>query len=490
MKILLIEPPFERFIGQRCEWYPIGLTSIATLLEKYGFKARVYNAEHDNSLPYINIKRFYTDYYKYKEGLNNTSHPIWKEVARTIKEFEPELIGISVKSVKIPSALNIAKIGKEINNCVKIVAGGFHSTICPQDLLSAKEVDFIIRDEGEETLLELLEYIRTGNSKFEEIAGISFKDKDGNLVNNPKRSLIENLDSLPYPKRELLILIGKETYTKDQLGWIITSRGCPYDCTFCNSSAIWNRAVRYRSIQNVVEEIDYLKKEYNISNFNFIDDSFTVNRKRVLEFCKILIQEKKEISWSCLTRADLIDVEMTRFMQKAGCTKIDIGIESGSENIQKVIGKGMKLDRVREMAKMFKENKMFWTGFFMMGFPTETKEDILETLRFMKEVNPDWICLSIFTPYPGTKLYEIVKEKGLMSPDKGSIYSHQNPDNCFSEKISPAEFHKLAELMIEEFDKHNRAPKSLLKRAMTRRYHRKPMLIFKDIKKMLSWISK
>ena len=126
----------------------------------------------------------------------------------------------------------------------------------------------------------------------------------------------------------------------------------------------------------------------------------------------------------------------------------------------------------------------------MMGFPTETKEDILETLRFMKEVNPDWICLSIFTPYPGTKLYEIVKEKGLMSPDKGSIYSHQNPDNCFSEKISPAEFHKLAELMIEEFDKHNRAPKSLLKRAMTRRYHRKPMLIFKDIKKMLSWISK
>lgn len=485
MRILLIEPPFDRFIGQRCEWYPIGLVSIVTLLERHGFEAKVYNAEHDNSLPYINIKKYYMNYYKYKEGINNSEHPIWKEITQTIKEFKPEIIGISVKSVKIPSALKIAKISKRIDEHIKIIVGGFHATIRPQDLLSKKEVDIVVRDEGEETFLELTKCIEKNRNEFGKIAGISFKDQNGNLINNPSRTLIKDLDVLPYPKRELLI--GNQTYTQDQLGWIITTRGCPYDCAFCNSKAVWNQVVRYRSIQSIIEEIDYMKKEYKVSNFVFADDSFTINKKRILEFCRILMQEEKGIAWSCITRADLIDDEIIKAMKKAGCTKIDIGIESGSERIQDVINKGINLAQAKEMAKMLKENQMFWAGFFMMGFPTETKEDVLKTLKFMKEVNPDWVCLSIFTPYPGTKLYEIVKEKGLILADSDFSYSHQNPDNCFSERMSLDEFQKLAQMMIEEFDKHNSSPMSLFRRAVTRKYHRNPKLIFNDAKKMLSW---
>jgi len=485
MKVLLIEPPFDRFIGQRCEWYPIGLTSIATILEKHGFEARVYNAEHDSTLPYIDIKKYYKNYNKYNEGFNDNDHPIWKEIARNIKTFKPDIVGISVKTVKVPSALKIAKICKEINERIKVVAGGFHATISPQDLLHSNEVDFVVRDEGEETFKELAGCIKRGSTRFSEISGISFKGKNGNLLNNPPRPLIKDLDILPYPKRELLM--DNETYSQDQLGWIITTRGCPYDCHFCNSKAIWNRTVRFRGLRNVISEIDYLKGKYGVSNLNVIDDSFTVNKKRIFEFCKALVQEQKRISWSCITRADLIDDEMIKIMKMAGCTKIDIGIESGNERIQNLIGKGITLDQVREAARILKRNRMFWTGFFMMGFPTETKEDILETLKFMKELSPNWVCLSIFTPYPGTKLYAIAKEKGLF-PDNGIFnFSHQNPKNCFSDSFSHDEFKKLTEMMIAQFDRHNKSFGSLFRRALTRAYYRNTRLIFADIRKTLSW---
>lgn len=488
MKILLIEPPFERFIGQRCEWYPIGLVSIATLLDKHGHVARVYNAEHDNSLDYINTEVYLKNYYKYKEGLDNGDNTVWREIYQKVKSFDPDIVGVSVKSIKIPSALRIAKICKGINKEIKVVAGGLHPTMRPNSFLNSNDIDIVIRGEGEETFLELAEVLNKGNISFNQIKGISYKEFDGKIVNTLDRALIKELDILSVPKRELIL--GYDGYTADQLGWIMTSRGCAYDCTFCNAKAMWTRKVRFLSLSIVMDELDYLRKNFKITNITFMDDSFTVNKKRVMEFCKMLIEGNKKITWSCLTRADLIDEEVIKKMKEAGCTKVDIGIESGSERVQKIINKGIDLDDLRRISVVLRKHGIFWTGFFMMGFPTETKEEILETLAFMKEIRPSWAYLSVFSPYPGTHLYELAKKKGMFSEDSEYVFSHQNPDNCFSENIEPEEFKDLTQYMFKELNKFNNAASNLLKRALSRNYYRNPQLLLQDARKVMTWLKK
>ncbi|MFH1616622.1 MAG: radical SAM protein [Planctomycetota bacterium] len=485
MRVLLIEPPFERFIGQRCEWYPIGLTSIATQLETRGHTARVYNAEHDNTLQYINIVRYLKNCCKYRQGLKEENQPIWQEVTRTICEFSPDIVGISVKSVKIPSAFRIAEICKKISRQILVVAGGFHATTKPEDLLKSDNIDIVIRGEAEEIFLELVDGIDKNSLDLKRVAGVSFRDSNSGNFSTADRPLIKDLDMISFPKRELII--GYEDCTSDQLGWVMTSRGCPYDCAFCNSNAIWKRKVRYVSLSKVLDEIDYLADKFGITNINFVDDSFTVSKKRVFEFCNKLINRKKKITWSCLTRVDLLNEELIGIMKKAGCTKVDIGIESGSERIQKLINKDIVLDDVERISKLLRKHKIFWAGFFMIGFPTETREEILETLAFMKRVKPDWACMSIFAPYPGSKLYDMVKADGMIREDCDKVVSHQIADSCFSRNISPENFKKLAEFVFDEFNRYNSSGVNLLRRALSRNYHKNPRLIISDMNKFLSW---
>ena len=487
MKILLIEPPFERFIGQRCEWYPIGLTSIATLLHEHGYTTKVYNAEHDNSLRYINTEVYLNSYNRYKECLNDDGNYIWQEIIHAITEFDPDIVGISVKSVKIPTTIKIAEICKRINKNIIVVTGGFHATNRPEDLLRSEHIDIVVRGEGEETFLQLVNSISSGSHGFDNINGISFKGTDGAIINTQDRELMGALDNIPFPMRELIWGYGK--YTPEQLGWIMTSRGCPYDCSYCNSKTIWNRRVRFVGLDRILEEIRYLKKAFNVTHITFMDDSFTVNRKRILEFCQMLIEQKIGITWSCLTRADLVDEEIVCRMKAAGCVKFDIGIESGSERIQKLINKGIDFSDVRRAAGIFKKCGMFWTGFFMMGFPTETKDDILKTLSFMKEVRPNWAYLSIFTPYPGSKFYDMAKNDGMISDDDDrSSFSHQSPNNCFSKDISNEEFRAITKVMFKEFNSYNNSLASLLRRAQSRKYHKNPKNFIRDARKVLSWL--
>lgn len=489
MGVLLIEPPFDRLIGQRCEWYPIGLTSMATLLEMKGHTARVYNAEHDNRIPYVNTEVYLRNYYKYKEGLKNENNRVWHEISDIIRTFDPDIVGLSVKSVKIPSAFKIAEICKTIDKNIKVIAGGFHATVKPEDLIRSHNIDIVVRGEGEESLLEIVESVNNGKSgDLKQIPGITLKDSEGKVFTTPDRPLIRNLNTLPYPKRELIL--GYEDYTEEQLCSIMTSRGCPYDCAFCNSNAIWMRKVRFVEIPNVMKEIDYLREKFKLTNFNFVDDSFTVNKKRMYEFCNILLQEKKNITWSCLTRVDLLDEDLISIMRKAGCTKIDIGIESGSERIQQTLNKGIELDEVRYISKILRKHKIFWAGFFMMGLPSETKEDILKTLAFMKEVKPNWACLSIFTPYPGSALYDIMRDGGMVVEDSENTFSHQSPENHFSKDISVEEFKEITQFMFREFNEYNNSISNLLQRALSRNYHRNPKLMIRDAKKVYSFLSK
>jgi radical SAM superfamily enzyme YgiQ (UPF0313 family) len=328
--------------------------------------------------------------------------------------------------------------------------------------------------------------LKSGAANYRDIPGLSFRF-NAEVVHNIDRGLIKNIDSLPLPARDRILDL--ETYTPVQLSMIMTSRGCPYKCGFCATQNIWGSHVRFRSVDNIINEINLLKNKYHVKNFTIMDDAFTINRDRVKELCRAIIAHRLDITWSCLTRVDIISDEIIALMKKAGCTKVDIGIESGNQRVLDMIGKKIKLDQVRNAVSILNKNKMFWSGFFMFGFPTETEKEIRDTVNFMHELKPNWVSISIFTPYPGTALFDLSLRKGMITdPPDYSLYSHQNPNGRCTDTIPENKFGPLATGVLKEVQDYNSSYKSLIKRALTRNYHRNPGLLWQDGKKAWRWL--
>lgn len=487
MKILLIDPPYDRLVGVKSEWYPLSLVSIATFLKSKGFPdVKVYHAEHDNENINRSIVQYSEDRSLCKKILNDDNHIVWQEIYNTIITVRPVVLGISVLSAKCDSALKIAKICKGIDKNIVVVAGNHHATTNPDKILQDLNVDFVIRGEGEVTFYEFLEELRSQRHDFKHIKGLSYRDGP-NITNNEDRELINNLDDIPFPDRNLIM--GIENYEPSQLGMVMTSRGCPYSCAFCGSKNMWHQKVRWRSLESVFSEIEDLQNTFRVRNITFMDDSFTVNKKRLQEFCNQLFERKMDITWSCLARVDNIDDETIKILKKTGCTKVTVGIESGNDRILKLMDKKFDLKRIEAAVNVLKRNKMYWAAFFMFGVPSETKEEMIDTLTFMKKIKPDWSYISIFTPYPGTKMYDQAVGLGVIKemPDY-TLYTHQSHYIPFSGKISEEEGKKFAKFILEEFHKYNSSYRRLIKRAWTRNYLKNPRLLVNDLKKVINWI--
>jgi len=487
MKILLIDPPYDRLVGLKSEWYPLSLVSIATYLKSKGFPdVKVYHGEHDNSNTYKSIVQYSEDLSLYKEILKDDNHIVWQEIKKTIITFRPVVVGISVLSAKRDSALKIAQICKEIDKNIVVVAGNHHATTNPDEILQDPNVDFVIRGEGEATFYDFLEGVKSQQHDFKHIKGLSFKDGP-NIIHNDGRELIKNLEDIPYPDRNLIM--GVENYEPGQLGMVMTSRGCPYSCAFCGSINMWHQKVRWRSLKSIFSEIEELQNKFGVRYITLMDDAFTINKKRLREFCNQLLERKIDINWSCLTRVDHIDDETIKILKKAGCTKVTVGIESGNDRILQLMDKKIDLKRVKEAANILKKNKMYWAAFFMFGLPSETKEEMIDTLTFMKKIKPDWSYVSIFTPYPGTKMYTQAVDLGVIKemPDY-ALYTHQSPYIPFSGTISEDEGKKVAKFILEEFHKYNSSYRLLIKRALSRKYLKNPRLLVDDLKKVITWI--
>lgn len=487
MKILLIDPPYDRLVGLKSEWYPLSLVSIATYLKSKGFPdVKVYHSEHDNSNTYKSIVQYSEDLSLYKEILKDDNHIVWQEIKNTIITFRPVVVGISVLSAKRDSALKIAQICKEIDKNIVVVAGNHHATTNPDEILQDPNVDFVIRGEGEATFYNFLERVKSQQHDFKHIKGLSFKDGP-NIIHNDGRELIKNLEDIPYPDRNLIM--GVESYEPSQLGMVMTSRGCPYNCAFCGSINMWHQKVRWRSLKSIFSEIEELQNKFRVRYITFMDDAFTINKKRLQEFCNQLLERKIDINWSCLTRVDHIDDETIKILKKAGCTKVTVGIESGNDRILQLMDKKIDLKRVKEAVNILRKNKMYWAAFFMFGLPSETKEEMIDTLTFMKKIKPDWSYVSIFTPYPGTKMYTQAVDLGVIKemPDY-ALYTHQSPYIPFSGTISEDEGKKVAKFILEEFHKYNSSYRLLIKRALSRKYLKNPRLLVDDLKKVITWI--
>jgi radical SAM superfamily enzyme YgiQ (UPF0313 family) len=454
MKILFIDPPFHRFMDFYRFYYPLGLAYMAAVLKKEGHEVLIYDAEHSPDSKSHTWKETLSSYDDYTRALDNEHHPVWQELKDILAEFNPDVAGISMLSVKVPSSLKVAAICKQFNEKITVIVGADHPTVFPDHTLRDPNIDVVVRGEGEATISELV-YAIEHQTSLNQVKGICFKDQ-GVVVHTPPRELIADLDSLPFP--DISALMHSETYRPLDFGAIMGSRGCPYACTFCGVYTIWSRKVRFRSVANVMSVIRWLHKQYGTNFFSFRDASFTIDRQRIIELCNCLIKEDLNLKWECTTRPDLLDEELLMLLLQSGCTNIRLGVESGSEKMLKAMKKNIDLNDVRKAAKLLNRHHVYWSAYFLFGTPRETKETIRETVDFINEIDPSFVTLSRFTPIPGTELYLELEHAGLINPGiNWGLEGNQRFSTNYIYNITNDEFETIMKDIADIIDKRNHA---------------------------------
>lgn len=294
-----------------------------------------------------------------------------------------------------------------------VVIGGAHATALPEFTLKQTQADFVVVGEGEKTLFELVQAIEKHKST-DGIRGV-LSSNNGKIR---KREFLEDLNQLPFPDWSE---INPQIYKKAPHGGlvrffpvapIITTRGCPYECTFCASPKLWDRNIRYRNPENVVEEIEFLKKDFGIREIHFEDDNFTLNRKHITEICELLIKKEIKISWACPNgvRVDQLDKDLLLLMKRSGCYFLAFGIESANQEILDNVRKKTKIFDIENVVKMADKLKIVTQGFFIFGLPGETKETISQTIRFAKRIPLDKAQFLLLDILPGSQLWNELKE--------------------------------------------------------------------------------
>jgi anaerobic magnesium-protoporphyrin IX monomethyl ester cyclase len=381
VKILLVNPSY-RDVYRTFDFVlpPLGLAYMAALLTERNYDVKVVD---------LNVGRD-------KQAIPYNS---W------------DLVGITLDTSRYYKGMEYGRMLK--SKGTRVVVGGPHASFMADEILGSGSADYVVRGEGEHTMLELVEALNQGGN-LEHIKGLSYRS-DNQIIHNAKRAYSDDLDTLPFPARDLLDM---DKYRTSKLGTrsitsILTSRGCPYQCSFCASSKLAGTFWRARSVQSIVEEIQFVKNTYGYRAFAFVDDNFTLNPQRVIDLCEEIYQRGWDIHWWCFSRADTIvkNTEMVSLMYEAGCRSTYIGIESSNQETLDSYNKKISADISREAIAVLKENKIEMTASFIIGGLNEDKKMVEDTLRFAKSLNPNTVSFTILTPYPGTDLFEQVKDR-------------------------------------------------------------------------------
>lgn len=395
MKVLLINPPYD---GNINTWTPestnkaigaqppMGIAYIASMLEKEKIDAAILDA---NAL-----------------GLGAQG------IRDAIKRERPDIIGITAMTLIAINAVAVSRIAKEASNAVTVI-GGPHVTLFQKETLEAESVDYAMDGEAEYSFLEFVKAVG-GGRPIEKIEGLVYR-KDGAVAVN-KIAIVEDLDGLPFPAVHLL---PNARYSlangRSPFGSIVTSRGCPFKCGFCIRGPI-DKSVRFRDPKNVVDEIEYLIRDFNVREINIRNDTVTLKRSHITGICEELLRRNIRIRWQGPTRVDCVDREMLFLMKRAGCHTLRYGIESGNQDTLDRMGKGTTLRQIRDAVKWTKEAGLEIMAYFMIGYIDETEEAMTDTINFAKEIDPDGAIFSIGTPLPNTELFQRAVEKGLIDP--------------------------------------------------------------------------
>jgi len=387
MKILLVYP------GIIVREVPLNLLYISSVLKKAGHKTKIFD---------------FTSF-----GANNEN--IKQEFRKVIYDFIPDIVGFSLMTINFNISMQLAKIAKE-EISVKVICGGIHPTIAPNETIKQDCVDYICIGEAEKSIVELVSGLEN-KKDVNNIEGVWTKNNN-KIQRNPLPMLEQNLDIIPFPDREAL---PDKFYNDELIGTnILGSRGCPYRCSFCQNEFLMDlykekgKFVRYRSFENIFAEIEWLISRYNIKKLYFSDETFTLNKKRTLRF---LSEYKKrfDIPFMCQTRIDRLDEDIIRALKEAGCFHLSLAIESGNDNIRnRILLKPYTNKHIIDIFELAKKYDLRTQSFNMIGIPGETKEQIFDTINLNKIVQPDRILCTIFTPFHGTSLGEYCFNNNLV----------------------------------------------------------------------------
>jgi anaerobic magnesium-protoporphyrin IX monomethyl ester cyclase len=379
MSILLIQPPSRTLKREELVVPPLGLAYLASTLEREGRRVKILDAL----------------------ALGMT----WGEFEAEVKKQKPDLIGLGGMTPTIDNTLRAIRACRPYTRTV--VVGGPHVSVLQQEFFrECPEADFGVVGEGEKAFAGLVKRLEEGKDPWE-VPGVVGPEKA-----NPPGDFIEDLDSLPFPSRHLLpnrayryaLWPGKKITT------LITSRGCPYHCIFCDKSVFGSRW-RPRSPENVLDEMEQVVKDFKIRSMILYDDLFTLNKQRVMQLCLGILERGLRIEWKCEGRVDRVDAEMLGGMKKAGCTLIAYGVESGNQEGLDYLRKKTTLSQIRRAFALTHKAGIRPMAYFILGIPVETFEGGLRTIEFAKELKPEYAQFSILSPYKGTDLYEEAKSK-------------------------------------------------------------------------------
>ncbi len=443
-KVLLIYPKTSvEFDTTHC--LPLGLAYIAAVLEKNQFPVSVLD---------LNVQP--------------------DDLTRRLRTID--ITGIFTLTPNVYNAWKLTKRIKEYNPKIWTILGGPHASSLPEESLKIAEVDMVVRGEGEEVMLEICRIWPKKN--FNKIKGLSFK-KNQKIIHNPPRAFIKNLDSLPFPAWHLF---PYKKYGPTRPTWIdkskiipgtmITSRGCPYQCIFC-FKGVHGYEYRFRSPENVIAEMKWLKEKYGVNFIEFQDDAFNVLPQRALKICKLMVKEKLNIAWSLpngISRVDNLSKEFLWWAKKAGCVDVWFAIESGSQRVlDKVIGKKTTLKQIERAIKLAKKLGFPVGGFVCFGNPGETKKDMEKTINFVCRLPLDRCQFTIVTPFPGSKLFWQMEKEGKLLTHNWDEYGPFENKVYINDKITKPE--SVREMYRKAF----------------RRFYLRPQYILKAITQMVTY---
>ncbi|MFH1337340.1 MAG: radical SAM protein [Nanoarchaeota archaeon] len=390
MRILLLNPPFVVGKRQKFTLPPLGILYIAAVLKKNSYHSEVVDC--------------------------NTKDWSLEKVADYIVDKNPDIVGMGIMTPQIVNTLKICKMVKEKNKDIKICLGGSHINSVGSEVFKfSDDVDFLLVGEGEYAFLDLVKNLKKDYSK---VKNLIYREK-GKVKINDRREPIKDLDELPFPDFSLVdIYAYKSPYVENYpMMPIIASRGCPFNCSFCDAHRTHGRLLRKRSPKNIVDEIEYNIKKLNVKHVAIKDSSFILDKEWTHAVCDELMKRKLKIKWNCSSRVDNIDIDVLKKIKKAGCMMISFGVESGSQTVLNNINKQITLDQVAKAFKMAKKVNLKTYGFFMIGNPGDNLERVKKTINFSKKLDPDLVAFQITEAYPGTELYDLgLKNKTLADP--------------------------------------------------------------------------
>lgn len=439
MKIILINPPLKNLLMAETPEFvtkdrgynpPMGLIWIATCVNKNSYhKAKVLDTQV-MEMDYDAIKRY-------------------------IQQEKPDAVGIAAITFTLLDSLRVSRLVKEVDSSIKVIFGGPHATLYPCETLNLEAVDYVIAGEGEFAFPALLDTLEGGKG-MEKVPGVFYKE-EGKARRGVAPRIIKDLDVLPIPDRTLTphrkyssVLAHTNPFTTS-----VGTRGCPFRCTFCDRPQMGGKSYRARSPQLIVDEMENCH-ELGIREIMFYDDTWTMIMPRAKEICEDILTRGLDITWSCRTRVDKVSPELVRLMQKAGCRRINFGVESGTEEGLISIKKQCTLQQVRDAFEMCRLVNMETLGYFMIGLPGETREQMLETIRFTKSVKPNFLHFTVLTPFPETQIWRDLIKNGDRRAEKAWHDYAKNPSGAFdpptaNEYITKEELFEICTAGYKEF---------------------------------------